>query len=173
MLRDTVAPGLRTFGFKGSGSKFSWPDDEYDAGLQFQKSVHSTREKVLFTVNLWAFNPIARAEQSAAKEQARIISNDAVVVPNGGFWDCRLWELMPEGEASWWSITSTDDPTSKGTFVLSAIESFGLPPMKKEIAKPLKSPTYTIQSRGDPSGRTLGPDGTTVWYNVGGVQLWP
>jgi Domain of unknown function (DUF4304) len=51
MLRDHVAPALRTLGLKGSGAAYSIPSESHWALIGFQGSRANTSARMKFTVN--------------------------------------------------------------------------------------------------------------------------
>jgi Domain of unknown function (DUF4304) len=44
MVKEQIAPALRELGFKGSGQRFTLPDDEHWALIGLQKFTWSNRE---------------------------------------------------------------------------------------------------------------------------------
>ena len=68
MLRDWMAPALRQMGFKGSGQRFSRPDDTYECRFWFQKSRWSTPQMVSFSAR---FDVLHRPTFEAFRETLR------------------------------------------------------------------------------------------------------
>lgn len=96
MLKDVVAPQLRTLGLKGSGHRFHLPDHYSRVVLDFQKSQGNTAEKVRFAVNLMVA-PLDQWEATQASRRAGSI-----------MWSARLGFLLPVRSDYWWTLA---DPT--------------------------------------------------------------
>jgi hypothetical protein len=52
MLRDSVAPVLRSLGFKGSGTRFHRSEGDWRLALNFQLSKWNTRDSAEFDLNI-------------------------------------------------------------------------------------------------------------------------
>ena len=98
LLRDGLGPRLRALGFRGSGTAFRWPREGWLVQLGVQRSRDSTRQRVLFTINLSAV-PVVRWEQARAADPrlpkvpsanvcygpgSDVVVADQVVVPRTG-----------------------------------------------------------------------------------------
>src|SRR3954453_12481053 len=96
MMREQVAPALRSLGLKGSGQSYSIPSDSYWALVGFQKSRASSAGAVKFTVNLQVQprDAWARAYEEHWWIGAKPSPNTRASV-EGGWWS-RIGQLLPD-----------------------------------------------------------------------------
>jgi uncharacterized protein DUF4304 len=132
MLRSSVAPALRSHGFKGSGQKFELPDDRYWALLGFQKSVSSDKTTVKFTVNLVVVDKSEYADARA--EQSYLSAKPSPNLRGGPGWWERIGSVMPEGRDLWWKIVDGVSSDEVSEQVLRAIGEFGIPAIRARMA---------------------------------------
>jgi hypothetical protein len=133
MLRDVIAPALRSRGLRGSGSRYTIPSDTHWALLGFQSSSYNTGDRVKFTVNcmvvrrdLWA---------AAVTEKPWIGEKPKANVGAGiGEWWERLGRLMPAHEDVWWFIQNGVRPDEVAAAVLGAIDDYALQAMRHQLA---------------------------------------
>lgn len=132
MLRDEVAPALRSAGLRGSGSGYSIPSESHWAMLGFQGSMANTAGLIKFTVNC----TVVRKDEWEAQYAARpyIGPKPKPNVRAGVGWTERLGALMPSGQDSWWWLERDGDPHEVAAEVVTAIMHYGLPAMRAEIA---------------------------------------
>ncbi len=133
MLRDHLAPALRTLGLRGSGRRFVLPDEGEWRLVGIQGSRWSTATSVGFTANLvvadkgeWARY---RAEQPGVASEPSAIARDRV----GRM--VRLGHLLPVGQDHWWELTSGVRPDVLAAEVADAIARYGLPWLGGEIPR--------------------------------------
>jgi hypothetical protein len=141
MLRDQVAPQLRSLGFKGSGQNFALPSETHWALLGFQKSAWSDTNKVSFYINLtvvgredwekgreaWPNVP----ERPGANWDLSPLMESAFV----GYWHTRLGFLMPGGRGRIWTVSADDDPRDVAEAVVAEIVEFAIPAMRERIGQ--------------------------------------
>src|SRR5262245_2817244 len=100
LLRE-VAPVLREAGFKGSGSTMRIVERENHGLVNFQKSRHSTRDEIEFTINLGI----------AVGGYWQIVCPMDLHPVKPGEADCTLRErigaLLPARRDDWWRIPGT------------------------------------------------------------------
>ena len=130
MMREQIAPALRSLGLKGSGQSYSIPSESHWALVGFQKSGASSAGAVKFTVNLQVQPRDAweRAYQERSWIGAKPSPNTLAGV-EGGWWS-RIGQLLPDGEDRWWWI-EPDRPTEPvADEVIAAIRDYALPGMR-------------------------------------------
>src|ERR1700689_1536492 len=105
MLRNDVAPMLRSHGWKGSGKDYKRSSELYRAFINFQKNRWNTKDEVEFTVNVGVLSDEALAECDAARLEARERwGRDIVAIPTWGQWSTRIGHLLPSQGDKWWRI---------------------------------------------------------------------
>jgi hypothetical protein len=133
MMREQIAPALRSLGFKGSGQSYSIPSERYWALVGFQKSGASSAGAVKFTVNLKVVPRVgwARAYDEHPWMGSKPSPNTLNVVEGG--WRSRIGHLLPNPGDRWWWI-EPDRPTEPvADEVIAAIRDFGLPEMRRRM----------------------------------------
>ncbi|MCK0116481.1 DUF4304 domain-containing protein [Isoptericola sp. S6320L] len=133
VVRDRLAPALRSMGLRGSGQIYTLPSETCWAQLGIQRSAFSDREKIMFTVNL---SVVSRAVWVRTVEErpnlgAKPTPNTASLYPGrfrerirrtaggGGYW----WNLSADGH---------DEDATCSDF-LETIEMFGVPTLRREV----------------------------------------
>jgi hypothetical protein len=108
VMRDHITPALRDLGFRGSWYRSLWyQDGDYLGTLWTQKSVHSTKDHVSFTVHL-----------SAGHGPTSDV-----------YWTRSLLRLIPGNRDPWWTVHATDSAEpAAARFVAAATDSPGFPP---------------------------------------------
>jgi hypothetical protein len=144
MLRDLVAPELRSLGFKGSGQNFSLPNDSHWALLGFQKSDFSHRDEISFTINLtvvrrdewerghakaWPSRPVR--PPGANWGLSPMLEADF----GGAYWHERIGSLMPGGRDRWWTVADDEDTRDLAAVVVAEIDEFAIPAMRERTRK--------------------------------------
>jgi hypothetical protein len=112
------------------------PDEEAWILIGFQRSVHSDRSRIRFTINL----TVAR---KATWEAMRSGTMDWKMpyplrpAPNTRYgtqiWQRRIGRLLPREQDKWWELGPDTDPQRVAADVIAAIRDFGLPALR---AKP-------------------------------------
>ncbi len=106
MLKERVAPELRTMGFKGSGQNYHLPVPDHFALLGFQKARFGTRHDVMFTINLLA---CSHADWAALAETKPYYGERPIV---GAMYPAPVWG---SGSASSCPSRATTGGTSSTT----------------------------------------------------------
>jgi len=115
MMRDLVTPALRELGFRGSWSRALWyQDGDYAGTVWTQKSVHSSKDRVNFTVHLSA----------------------AHVPTNAVYWTSNLLGLIPGNEETWWTVSAGGPADTVAARVLGAFRSYGWPAILAALDEP-------------------------------------
>jgi len=115
MMRGTVSPALRKMGFKGTATKsLGYIDGDYGTAFWTQKSVHSVKSRVYFTVHLNAWHA----------------PSDAL------YWRRQLLGLIPGNREAWWAIRDSQSADSVGEEVLAAFHRYGWPAMLAALDHP-------------------------------------
>jgi hypothetical protein len=152
MQRTVIGPGLRELGFKGSKGRFVLGDGQYEATIDFQKSVNSTRDLVLFTLNLG----VIHKEGSALYWQAQRSGffrqwgapSEIRVRTDGVFWRSRLYELDHPRIPDWYGIDGSTDISLLGGQVVEDVRSTALPVMFANMDRDLELPGYVVETLG-------------------------
>jgi hypothetical protein len=128
MLRTVVAPRLRALGFKGSGSSYVLPDDDWWLIVAFQKNRYSGPEWVSFTVNLTVANKAAWAADREMELTLPIHPSGNTSYLFGTEKLIRLGNLMPpRGEDRWWEVGPSNSSELAALQVGNAIERLAIP----------------------------------------------
>ena len=148
LMRDLIAPALRELGFKGSVTRgFFLTSGDYGGGFSTQKSVHSTKDEVLFWVHLTAFHRPT----------------------NSVYWDTQLHALIPGNESFMhWTVRADEPAEPVGDHLLRLFRSYGWP----AIQAALDSPGYPP----DPSAtwvRSFDPEPNPAAQGASGPSLGP
>lgn len=132
LVRVHIAPGLRRLGFKGSGRAFQMPDESRWIQLGIQRSVHSDGREIRFTVNAQIAD--RRAWDALRSERAYLPQRPA---PNTRYdpslWQQRIGLLMPDRRDRWWDLTPATDLERLGSELVTAITTYVMPAIQREI----------------------------------------
>ena len=140
MLREEIAPRLRSLGFKGSGQSFSLPSESHWAIVGFQKSRFSDARSVSFTVNVTV---VGRNEWETAHAKCRGLS--ARPAPNtglppisapSGYWHERIGFLIPGNRDRWWNVAAQADTSEIAEAVVADIRDVAIPAMLERMRSP-------------------------------------
>ena len=177
MIKTRISPMLRSLGFKGSGGNYRIVEIDSIAVLGFQRSVNSSQDEALFTIDLSVSHEEARRLWDEARQENLLDQwrgyGDVVLIPVDVSWHWRLNELDPQRIPAWWSLRASTDVGELVGKVISAVRDVGLPAMKREMAREYELPGFVIETRGNPLGASLMPDGSQRHHNAGGVRLFP
>lgn len=139
MLRDELAPRLRSLGFKGSGQTYALPSDSHWAVLGFQKSAFSDARTVSFTVNA---SVVGREEWETARATSpRLPSRPPAntrfppTIAPAGYWHGRIGLLMPGRLDRWWKVDAESDTADIAEAVVADIREFVIPAMRERMDK--------------------------------------
>jgi hypothetical protein len=132
MLKTSVAPGLRSLGFKGSGQNYRLPADDHWAMLGFQKSTSSDARHVRFTANVLV---VSRSAWDAARSQSPHLPERPTASTYWGtfVWQKRVGALLPGGEDLWWEVEAGTDPAELADAILWAVQDYVLPAMRRRM----------------------------------------
>lgn len=146
MLRTSIAPRLRSLGFKGSGARYILPDADRWLMVAFQKGKNSRSDWLNFTVNLTAADKAGWADARVAESWLPRQPSGNSIYPVEQSAVIRLGNLMPSGDDRWWEL-APGRPTMLAVIeVLDAIEHAAIPWLRAQFAH---GPTSTrdIQQR--------------------------
>lgn len=133
MVRTRLAPGLRGYGFIGSGQTFRASLDGYYAQVTLQQATVESKRYVRFTADL------SIMQRNEWDEQLRVRPYyGSRQHPTAAGWTARIGELMsvggfPIGDL-WWELDAGRPFDSLAEEVVSAVREFGLPAMVEQIA---------------------------------------
>jgi uncharacterized protein DUF4304 len=137
MLRERVAPALREMGFRGSAQNYALPSETHWALLGFQRSMHSDRNTLRFTLNMtvvrrdaWAN---AYAERAWIGRQPSALVSYAPRDGVSGYWHVRVGSLLPQRRDHWWDLDAEGETDKTATEVVAAIRDYVLPAMREHM----------------------------------------
>lgn len=148
LLRDHIAPALRSLGFKGSGASFTADRDGVIVNLGFERSRFGDRRETLIAVNLTvaSMDDWARARESFPFLPPRPAPNEGYLEQFGtGAWQDRVGLLMPGGRDRWWTLRTSTVLASLAEEIVSAIRHYGIPAIAKQVNE--RCPSGDIQRR--------------------------
>ena len=154
MLRDEIAPQLRSLGLKGSGQNFYLPSESHWALLGFQKSQWSDASRVSFTVNLtivghedWV---TGRAAWPNLPERPRATWGLPPMMKSAfaDYWHTRIGSLMPSGRDQWWDVTADARTSDIADAVVADIREFAVPAMLERMTAPDRQSHLGVQVDG-------------------------
>jgi Domain of unknown function (DUF4304) len=133
MIREQIAPRLRTLGFKGSGQRFTLPSESHWALLGFQRSAWGDSNEGSFTINLTV---VSKAEWEASRSDRpyRRAAPQANAYEGVPTWEERIGMLMPGDLDQWWQIRAGEPTDALAVEIVGAIEDYALPEMRRQIA---------------------------------------
>ena len=132
LLRDELAPALRSRGFKGSGTRYELPDPTHWLLVGFQSSKWSSADAVRFTVNLFVAD---KSEWAAlAAEQGYPSRPSPNIWYSSGLGPLRLARLA-FGRDDWWEVSSERSVAATVESVLGALDAHGIPWLQARVPR--------------------------------------
>jgi hypothetical protein len=133
LMKDRIAPLLRTNGLIGSGGRFSLKSETHWALLGFQKSAYSDRSEVRFTVNVLVvrrdeWNELVVREPHHGPNPTPTITYPAPVRNE------RIGQLTEDRADKWWRINPGQDLGLLMSDLQSDLLESALPWMRQQIA---------------------------------------
>lgn len=147
LLRTSIAPRLRTLGFKGSGARYVLPDDDRWLIVAFQKDRYSRSDWLSFTVNMTVAEKTAWAEAHAAQAWLPPRPGGNSNYPVDKTTVLRLGNLMPSGEDRWWEVVPGRPTILAVVEVLDAIEHLAMPWLRAQFARRALESASDIERR--------------------------
>lgn len=123
-LLEVIAQVLAAEGFARQGQTFHRRQGKNWQVINFQKSVASSADRVVFTINLG----IASARLSAffgGKDTKRKPKSDDCQ------WRKRIGQLLPERQDVWWTIDASASVEGLILEILAAISRYALPALER------------------------------------------
>lgn len=139
MLRDLIAPALRTRGFQGSGQAFSLPSTTHWALLDFQRDKWSNASSLRFTVSVTVVGREAWERAHLAhpwigtRPSGRVAGYAVSDSELPGYWHARIGPLMPLHADHWWNVIASTDTKKLAAEVVSAIDTHVLPALRDRM----------------------------------------
>ncbi|MDO8145640.1 MULTISPECIES: DUF4304 domain-containing protein [unclassified Isoptericola] len=133
VVRERVAPALRSMGMRGSGQTFTLPSETCWAQLGIQRSAFSDREQILFTANLSVVNRVVWARSVAERPNlgAKPTPNTFSMSPER--FQERIGRTAGGGDY-WWRLSADGhDEDATCDHFLTTIEAYGVPALKREV----------------------------------------
>ena len=160
LMKDSIGPGLRGRGWKGSGLNWVRPHPTHWVLVGWQKSTSSNAATVAVTGNL---KVIAKDAWDAENVPAgRVPPRPSSATSWGVGWEKRLGEVMPDSSGDrWWSVRAGDDLAVIAREVMEALDAFGLPAIEQQLASAAEQPRQCWRNVGgrnwfDPCRRVAG-----------------
>jgi hypothetical protein len=132
MVKDHLAPRLRTLGLRGSGNTYLLPAEDSWALLGLQKSKWSTAEVVEFTINTTVVSHQTWDSLRLARPYLRERPSGNTFYGPEVWWK-RIGQLMEFGEEQWWQVTAGEPVAELAEAVAFAVEQFALPAMRDAL----------------------------------------
>ena len=134
LLKNTIAPKLRTRGLKGSGQNYSIESDSHWALIGIQKSMYSDSLSLKFTVNLYV---VPKEQWEKVKDERNYFPVKPTANVSWGIgWSKRIGNLLPENLDYWWSLDSETDLNNLANEVIDTICNKAVPAMNEQIKIP-------------------------------------
>jgi Domain of unknown function (DUF4304) len=132
LMKERVAPALRSLGCKGSGGRFTLPSDAYWCLIGFQKSAYSDATEVQVTVNLSAIPRQVWQEQRGREPHLPEKPSPSTFY---GAWaaQTRIGRLLPGGQDKWWRVLADDENAAVADDILATMEAYGLPWLREQM----------------------------------------
>ena len=134
LLKESIAPQLRTMGLKGSGQNYLIPSNSHWALLGFQKSAFSDSADLRFTINLFVVTKNEWDRVRAAKSYYPAKPTSSTFWSEG--WHRRIGRLMPEKKDHWWTLAADTDLASLSREIVDTIMKCALPAMQEQMTGP-------------------------------------
>lgn len=135
MVRTSLAPGLATLGFVGSGHVFRSKVDDYWTQVSLHQSEGGFLHRIRFTVDLGVVQRNEWDEQLRVRPYYPARHQPA---SNNAGWSARIGELVtvggfPIGDL-WWELDAGRPFESLADEIVSAVRTFGMPAMSEQIS---------------------------------------
>ncbi len=138
LLRDHLAPALRSLGFRGSRGAYTLPHPDYWVRIGVQSSAWNSSEEVKFTLNLTAmpkagWERLRRAFPSFPEQpEANGFYNSPALGDSRDLWQSRIGGLLPPKTDRWWTLRPDSDLSAVAADVMSAVLEGALPAITRE-----------------------------------------
>jgi hypothetical protein len=150
LLRDVVAPTLRSSGLQGSGTSYVLPDQDWWGQVGFQKSRSSDKSVVKFTVNL---STTLKAEWDQIRREHSYLKDTPPEGVTKSDWDAKLLEqsffpakpwpntapfmrlghLIPDVRSDrWWYVAAGGQDLVMDE-VVDAVKQYGIPALQNRM----------------------------------------
>lgn len=127
LLLNSVTAVLKQKGYDKKGTTFYIFKDNNWGLLNFQKGRSSTKEAVLFTLNIGIVSSLLR--QSIDRDYST-----SKPEPGHYHWETRIGFLMSEKGDFWWRLDGSDDVENVIIYVISALNQLAIPTIDKHIS---------------------------------------
>jgi hypothetical protein len=125
LLKEKIAPNLRSAGLKGSGQNYSLKSESHWALIGFQKSTSSSSLEVKFTINLYV---VSKKEWEAGREESSYFPAKPTANISWRIgWNKRIGFLLPGNSDFWWSLTENTDLNTISQNIIESITEKAIP----------------------------------------------
>jgi len=122
-----LTPLLKQMGFNKKANNFYLEADKYYGVVNFQKSRDSTKEVVLFTINLGVYSNVLGRLQYGHSDSLKPEVEQC-------HWQSRVGSFMPGSPDYWWEVTISDNLDSITSNVREVIQSIIVPEISKRLS---------------------------------------
>ncbi len=131
LLKNSVAPGLRENGLKGSGQAYSIKSDDYWALIGLQKSMYSDSQSLKFTINIYV---VSKQQWEEGREKYSYFPKKPSANTKWQIgWSERIGSLMPAKLDHWWEFNSQTNESELAQQVVEAISKYAVPAMQSKM----------------------------------------
>jgi hypothetical protein len=131
LLKEKIAPNLRSAGLNGSGQNYSIKSDSHWALIGFQKSTSSSSLEVKFTINLYV---VSKKEWEVGREESSYFpSKPTANIRWRTGWNKRIGYLLAGNGDFWWSLTEKTDLNIISQHILESITEKAIPVMRAQM----------------------------------------
>ncbi len=113
---------LKPAGFRKRRNTFMAERNDVVLLIQLQKSLRTTRNCLIVTINLGVFSPILRSKLGYATQRPAMIYSQ---------WQERIGFLLPEHRDKWWTVCDEEQALKVAEEIAGVIVKYGLPTLEE------------------------------------------
>ncbi|MCW5967908.1 MAG: DUF4304 domain-containing protein [Blastocatellales bacterium] len=127
LLSNAVTPALKTRGWARKQQTFFLKKGENWGIINFQKSRRSSKDKIIFTINIGVASGLLLRFLSGKKDNEKPKLSDC-------HWKCRIGILLPGKEDKWWIIDTNTAPESLDGEILGCLTDLAVPEIETYLS---------------------------------------
>lgn len=136
LVKDRFSPAFRELGLRGSGGRYELPLSVPGwALLGLQKSAHSDKAEIRFTVNLLV---VSAATWSSAHEAMPYLPEKPSpgVIYSAGEEQTRIGSIHPDDSGDkWWRVQAGAFPSAVADDVIQDVTALALPWLREQVSR--------------------------------------